>query len=82
VKLWRREAHVDVPVPRGEAPDDSPTEGELARIKAEHQLAEEMERTRRVREVTQEIEATGARWKRIYDENHIRRDLHRTLGRA
>lgn len=75
--FWRRTpAQVEVPAPRADAePTPGPTEGELARQRAEEALVEEIERTEEVRAETPRIVGLGTRLGRIYETNHIREDV-------
>jgi hypothetical protein len=78
---WRRRppAHVEnvvgVPLPRDGVPDRGPTEGELARVKAELALSDEIERTAVIRSETPYFAGVGIRLARIYERNHIREDV-------
>lgn len=82
MRFRRREAHVDIPAPRGGEPDAGPTEAELARRRAEGALSEEVERTEAVRAETPRIVGLGSRLDRIYATNHIREDVVGGLRRA
>lgn len=86
MNLWRRskpaDVSVDVPIPRTEVPMEGPTEGELARMRAERALSEEIERTEQVRAETQEYATLAERLRLFRERNHIRDDVIRSVTRS
>lgn len=76
--LRRRHAR-DAAASHSVAQNEGPTEGEVARKRAEKALEREMKRTASVRAETAEYESLGARLLSIYETNHIKADIAKTL---
>lgn len=83
MKFWRRWAaqRSGVTSPRVE-PLAGPSEGTIARERAEKQLEAEIERTAQVRSQTERIMHLGARLDLLRQKNHIREDVIGALLRA
>lgn len=82
MKLWHRSKppiEVSIPEPRTDVPMEGPTEGELARHRAESALNREIQRTRTVRAQTPVYETLGARLGALRERNHIREDILRSI---
>lgn len=77
--LWRRHARDDAPSSNAGFFDLGPSEGEVARKRAELALEREMERTAMLRAETPAYLSLGARLKSIYETNHIRADIAKTM---
>lgn len=77
IPFWRhaRDAAPSHPVGQNEGP----TEGEVARKRAERALEREMAKTAAVVAETAEIESLGQRLLSIYETNHIRADILKTM---
>lgn len=82
MKLWHRakpSVEVAIPEPRTDVPMEGPTEGELARRKAEQALDQEVQRTRAVKAQTPVYETLGARIGALRERNHLREDIYRSI---
>lgn len=87
MKLWHRSrpvgTSVEIPAPRTDVPPSGPTEGEMARHRAEEALGREMVRTAMIRAETPRYETLGARLGALRERNHIREDIYQSVvGRA
>ena len=81
--FWRREAQPYISrTARPREPFDGPTEAQVARIRAEEELARQIQRTAEVQAATPPIVKLGARLEMLRSTNHIRSDVIGALLKA